>query len=304
MSTPRQSRSWTRAAGSRIRSRALDAPFGAELAIDAGADLRAEEGAALRGLFADHGLLVVRGREISREEQIAWVSALGRLEPDASGQPMEMEVTNQHDQSTAPPGELVFHYDYAYDPQPIPAISMYGLRVDGEVTPTCFANSARVLDALSADTLAALEGREAAHACFLSSPERPEERSREPEALIARGEAGWGPLHYWAHHPLLWSNTSGTPTLFACLQHTDRIVGLPRAESDALLAEVYHHLYAEEAVYEHGWLPGDLVIWDNLTVQHARPEPNDRPRTLRRFHVSETDLTLQYLEVGRKHGYV
>ena len=131
MSTPRQSRSWIQAAGTRIRSRALDAPFGAELAIDAGADLRAEEGEALRALFADHGLLVVRGREISREEQIAWVSALGRLEPDASGQPMEMEVTNQHDQSTAPPGELIFHYDYAYDPQPIPAISMYGLLVDG-----------------------------------------------------------------------------------------------------------------------------------------------------------------------------
>ena len=30
---------------------------------------------------------------------------LGRLEPDANGGPMEMEVTNQHDQSTAPPGE-------------------------------------------------------------------------------------------------------------------------------------------------------------------------------------------------------
>ena len=88
------------------------------------------------------------------------------------------------------------------------------------------------------------------------------------------------------------------------MQHTDRIVGVPRAESDALLAEIYAHLYADEAVYEHRWLPGDLVIWDNLSVQHARPEPNDQPRTLRRFHVSDTDLTLQYLEVGRKHGYV
>jgi len=282
----------------------LDAPFGAELVIDAGTDLRADEGEMLRALFAEHGLLVVRGREISREEQIAWVSELGRLEPDASGQPMEMQVTNQHDQSSAPPGELVFHYDYAYDPQPIPAISMYGLVVEGEVTPTLFASSSRVLEDLPERLLEAVQGREAAHACFLYSPERPEERTREPEVLIPRGESGWGPLHYWARHSLVWSNAAGTSTLFACLQHTDRILGLPRAESDALLAEIYRHLYAEEAVYTHRWQPGDLVIWDNLTVQHARPEPNDLPRTLRRFHISDVDLTEQYLEVGRKHGFV
>ena len=292
------------ASGGRIRSRPLDAPFGAELAIDAGAELRAEEGETLRALFAQYELLVVRGREISREEQIAWVSELGRLEPDASGAPMEMDVTNQHDQSTAPPGELVFHYDYAYDVAPVPVISMYGRVVEGAVTPTLFASSSRVLASLPEALLERLRGREAAHACFLYSPERAGERSQEPEELIPRGGSGWGPLHYWARHPLIWENAAGTPTLFACLQHTDRILGLPREESDSLLAEIYRHLYAEQAVYAHQWQPGDLVIWDNLTVQHARPEPNDLPRSLRRFHVSDVDLTQQYLEVGRQRGYL
>ena len=304
MSESRRCDGWTEAPGGRIRSRPLEAPFGAELAIEAGAELRAGEGETLRALFRAHGLLVVRGREISREEQIAWVSELGRLEPDASGGPMEMEVTNQHDQSTAPPGELVFHYDYAYDPQPIPAISMYGLVVDGDVTPTCFASSSRVLERLPERLLGALRGRQAAHACFLFSPENPGQRSREPDALIPRGEPGWGPLHYWARHPLLWQNASGTPTLFACLQHTDRILGVTRSESDELLEQIYEHLYAPEAVYEHRWRSSDLVIWDNLTVQHARPEPKDRPRTLRRFHVSDVDLTQRYLEVGRERGYL
>ena len=304
MALSQRPRAWSEVPGCRIRSRPLDAPFGAQVAIDAGAQLSPEEGALLRSLFAEHELLVVRGREISREEQIAWVSELGRLEPDASGGPMEMEVTNQHDQSTAPPGELVFHYDYAYDVAPVPVISMYGRVVEGEVTPTLFASSSRVLAELPANLLERLRDREAAHACFLYSPERPGERTQEPEVTIPRGRPGWGPLHYWARHPLVWKNAAGTPTLFACLQHTDRILGLPRGESDALLAEIYRHLYAEQAVYAHRWQPGDLVIWDNLTVQHARPEPNDLPRTLRRFHVSNVDLTEQYLEVGRKHGFV
>ena len=85
---------------------------------------------------------------------------------------------------------------------------------------------------------------------------------------------------------------------------SDRILGMPRANSDALLEELYSALYDPAHVYEHVWHPGDLVIWDNLIVQHARPEPNDRARTLRRFHVSETDLTEDYLRIGRERGYV
>ncbi len=77
---------------------------------------------------------------------------------------------------------------------------------------------------------------------------------------------------------------------------------MSRSESDALLEEIYAALYDPANVYEHQWQPSDLVIWDNLSVQHARPEPNDVPRTLRRFHVSETDLTEEYLRVGREHG--
>ena len=181
---------------------------------------------------------------------------------------------------------------------------MYGLLVEGDVTPTLFTSSSQVLGRLPERLLEALQGRKAAHACFLFSPERPTERNCEPEALIARGQPGWGPLHYWTRHPLIWQNATGSPSLFACLQYTDRILGLPRAESDALLAEIYALLYAEEAVYEHRWQPGDLVIWDNITVQHARPEPNDLPRSLRRFHISDVEITLDYLKIGREHGYV
>jgi len=277
----------------------LPAPFGALLELDGTGD-----GAELRGLLAEYGLLVVRGREITREQQIEIVSQLGRVEPAANGEPMMMLVTNQQDGSTAPEGELVFHYDYAYDPEPITAISMYGLEIDAGATPTRFASSSRVLSQLPPDLVARLEGREAAHACFLQRPDAPDERNVEPEPLLQRGAEGWGPEHWWAHHPAIWKSAAGTPTLFLCLQHTDRILGIPREESDALLREIYSQMYHPGAVYEHAWRPMDLVIWDNLTVQHARPEPNALPRTLRRFHVSECDLTEEYLRVGRAHGFL
>jgi taurine dioxygenase len=215
---------------------------------------------------------------------------------------MEMEVTNQHELTTAPEGELIFHYDYAYDTTPITAISMYGLVVDANVTSTLFASSSEVLERIPAEVRERLRALDAAHACFLSPWAGSGERAAMPDPLIPRAQPGWGPDHYWARHPAIWHNDAGTESLFLCIQHTDCLVGIPRAESDALLEELYAHLYDPTYVYEHCWEPHDLVLWDNLTVQHARPEPKPAPRTLRRYHVSPTDLTDDYVRVARELG--
>lgn len=287
-----------------MRAQPLDAPFGARLLLEHEGPLAAAEQATLRRLFAEHGLLVLQEGDLPPERQIELLSALGRIEPDETGRPMRMEVTNQHDRSTAPPGELIFHSDYAYDPAPIPAISMYGEVVAEGATPTLFASSTTVLERLPAGLVEDLRRRVVSHACFLFRPDAPSVRSREPEPILPRGHPDWGPEHYWARHPAIFRNGSGVETLFVCQQHTDRIHGMARDESDEVLAEIYSAMYAPEHVYAHAWRPGDLVIWDNLTVQHARPEPNPAPRTLRRYHVSETDLTGDYLRVARERGFV
>jgi len=285
-----------------MRVTPLDAPFGAQLHLESDGPLDPEEIGALRRAFAQHGLLIVRDGPIDDARQIELLGALGRIEPDETGAPMRMEVTNQHDETTAPDGELVFHFDYAYDPTPIPAISLYGALIEGDVTPTCFASSASVLDRLPAKTVDRLRDLTAVHACFLHRHDAPDVRSEEPDPLLSRGQPGWGPAHYWHHHPAIFENAFGVETLFVCLQHTDRFEGIPRPVSDGLLEEIYEALYAPSEIYEHRWQQGDLVLWDNLTIQHARPEPIDRPRTLRRYHVSETDLTADYIRVAREQG--
>jgi taurine dioxygenase len=287
-----------------MRTEPLDAPFGRRLHLETDRPLTRAEQAALRRLFGEHGLLVVQDGALSPERQIELLEVLGRIEPDPTGAPMRMEVTNRHDRSTAPDGELVFHYDYAYDPAPIPAISMYGEGVAPGATPTLFASSSTVLERLPKSLVEDLRGRTASHACFLYRPDAPGVRTQEPEPIIPRGAPGWGPDHYWTRHPAILRNAFGVETLFLCLQHTDRIHGLPRGASDACLAEIYAAMYAPGQVYTHAWREHDLVMWDNWTVQHARPAPNDLPRHLRRYHVSETDLTEDYLRVGREHGYV
>ena len=71
---------------------------------------------------------------------------------------------------------------------------------------------------------------------------------------------------------------------------TQEIVGLEPEESENLLLFLFDHCEQSQFVYSHKWTPGDLVIWDNRCVNHARSDfPGDQRRLLRRYTVSEPD---------------
>jgi taurine dioxygenase len=72
--------------------------------------------------------------------------------------------------------------------------------------------------------------------------------------------------------------------LYITAMQTDSIVGCSEDESEALLGACWSTLYAPDNVYEHFWQVGDLVVWDNLALQHARDAVQGR-RTLRRVPV-------------------
>ena len=62
------------------------------------------------------------------------------------------------------------------------------------------------------------------------------------------------------------------------------VVELPGEEGKALMAELREYLYDPAIIYDHAdWKPGDLVLWYNRRLQHARtPYDETQPRTLRR----------------------
>ena len=70
--------------------------------------------------------------------------------------------------------------------------------------------------------------------------------------------------------------------------HTDSIVGLPEAESEALLADLFAVLYHDSNIHVHEWTVGDLVVWDNVALHHARGDlATDEPRTLQRVTIGD-----------------
>ena len=70
-------------------------------------------------------------------------------------------------------------------------------------------------------------------------------------------------------HPLIRTHPeSGRKAIYANALFTSHIVGLPSAESDALLGFLYRHVVAEEHTVRLSWQPGTVAIWDNRSTQH------------------------------------
>ena len=80
-------------------------------------------------------------------------------------------------------------------------------------------------------------------------------------------------------HPI-----TGRPVLEICPMSSVRIESLAPTDSEALLAELFGYVEAAGNVYEHRWYDGDLLIWDNFAMLHARKKLDGvARRTLQRL---------------------
>jgi taurine dioxygenase len=62
------------------------------------------------------------------------------------------------------------------------------------------------------------------------------------------------------------------------------VEGLAAQDSATLLNEVYSVLDDPSLRYEHTWAVGDVIIFDNIKLQHGRTEmPEGQRRSLRRL---------------------
>jgi len=94
---------------------------------------------------------------------------------------------------------------------------------------------------------------------------------------------------------VLWEHPRTSETiLYVNAMQTDSIVSLAEPDSEALLERLWACLYRADNVYTHHWRLGDLVIWDNLAVQHARDDVKvGDGRTLRRVPVGTIAVSLR-----------
>jgi alpha-ketoglutarate-dependent 2,4-dichlorophenoxyacetate dioxygenase len=92
-----------------------------------------------------------------------------------------------------------------------------------------------------------------------------------------------------ARQPLVMPQPSTGRRALYVAAHAMDVVGMPRDEGQALIAELIAWATQPQYVFSVTWAPGDLVIWDNLTSMHRGGEydvANER-RDMRRTTVRE-----------------
>lgn len=265
----------------KLAVRDLNPEFGVEISgLTPTVPLDSETLKELRSLFDKKGLLVFRDIDVDRAFQYYLSYAIiGREQPaqDPSVNPnRESVVSNKVENAIAPVGRLLWHSDMMWCGDACELLSLYGVDVGQPAPPTMFVSAARAWKTLPADLQARIEKLSAVHVHDVSY----ERSGGDAEVLTAQFDDDDHVSLPIAHrHP-----RTGETLLYVCQQMTSAIADLPKEESDALLEEIFSHLYAPENVFAHEWRKGDLVMWDNLALQHARANVKaDGPaRTLRK----------------------
>ncbi|CAN7271396.1 TauD/TfdA family dioxygenase [Phenylobacterium sp. LjRoot225] len=264
--------------GARITHTSL-APFGVEVAIDPSSAVTAANKEELRRLYARDGLLVFRGLDLSMEAQCEFCRIFG---PVLDSPYENFYVSNAREDGHLGVLELQWHNDVPYLPKPYLAAALHAIDVVPGATSTQFVSGFRAYERLSPALRERISGLNA-----LQVKQRFSDRSNQLADLQP------GDL-CTVHSVVRQQEGTGRPYLFVNENMTPLIIGLSPAESDALLQELHSALYVRDDVYEHAWYPGDLVLWDNLAVQHARGRISADKRTLQRVSITDLGYAQQY----------
>lgn len=252
------------------------APFGAEVRLRSAAE---PYSAALQPLLAKDGLLLVRGLNLTMEEQQDLCRAFGPV-PDSAYE--NFYVSNCRADGFLGTKELQWHNDVPYLPSPYLVAALHAVEVAPDASSTKFVSGFQAYERLPHRLQDRVSGFKA-----LQVKQRHSERRNRLEDLEP-GDLGT------VHSVVRRQDGTGRPYLFVNENMTACILGMSEADSDALLAELFSYLYADEAIYDHRWSDGDLVVWDNLAVQHARGEAGEGARTLQRVTCTRFTYTEQY----------
>lgn len=258
--------------------RALE-PFGFEVELSGIPAPDSRDADVLRASYRQDGLLVVRGLRLSHEEQARFCRLFG---PVCETPYDNFVVSNVEANGHLGTRELLWHNDVPYLPSPYLAGCLHALQVDPEAVGTRFASGYLALERLPEALRQRVEGLRALHV-----------RERVFDRTNRLTDLQDGDM-CTVHDVVRASQHTGRKYLFVNQAWTALIIGLPEAEGRALQDELSEHFYAEDAIYEHKWAEGDLVLWDNLAIQHARGVAGVGRRTLQRVTITELGYADQY----------
>ena len=282
---------------SRIEVKRLLDAIGAEIrGVDLSQEPDEDTVRAIEDAWHEHQIILFRNQDITNDQQRVFAEKFGELgsrfrpgtappEMDEYG-PNVMLVSNIRKDGqpigSLPDGEMMFHSDTPYFEHPAKATILYAIEITSWGGHTMFSNSYTAAETLPEDVQRTLDGRKGMQVYEYGTCIKEKDKYDREK------------FPYFAHPVFRKHPATGKSSLFVSELMTEEIVGLPEKESDELLEYLFQHQRNPDFIYEHAWVPGDLIMWDNRCSVHARTDfPREERRMLRRLTVQDQIPVLQ-----------
>ena len=230
--------------------------------------------------FARFGVIFFRNQRITPEQQVAFTRRFGAIEFNIFGERWsvpgapEIVVVSNVTENGKPVGIRRagenWHSDMCYTARPPRGTMLYAIETPAlhglPLGDTEFASAAAAWDALPDDLRRRIEGRRAVFDFTgrkRAFPPTAEEIARNPPVT----------------HPIVRTHPrSGRKCLYVMRDDCTGIEGIAPEEAEALIAALADHIVKPQFIYRHQWRPGDVLMWDNCTVQHRAIQDYDLPQ--------------------------
>jgi taurine dioxygenase len=269
----------TQTDASRIASlgiRQICPAVGAEISGVELANLVDGEFAQIRDAWYRYSALLFRGQRLSHDDLLAFSRRFGDLDEApvnengkkfVDGYPHIYVVSNIPGPDGKPigslgAGEAVWHTDMSYLPAPPDASMLYSVEVPPAGGDTWISGMIAACAALPQALREAVSGRSIKHdGTYNSGGYLRVGLQESSDPLTSVGTP----------HPIICLHPpSQRETLYLGRRRNAYVLGLPLAESEALLDELWAHAARPEFAFAHCWRVGDVLMWDNRATLHRR----------------------------------
>jgi taurine dioxygenase len=227
---------------------------------------------AIRQAFLKHHLLCFRSQPLEPSEFARVAGYFGKpqlqlLRKKRHGETPEvsiLESTYKRPEDKPDDMRMVrlsgWHTDDSYFAVPAKATMLQSIQIPDSGGETKFCNMRKAYVELPEAKKKQIEGLRAVHGYDTKrAPARAIKLTKEEEAETPAVDHPLVRTHEDTHEKAIYFNSN----------RTDQVIGMKRAESDALLDEIYAHVTQPKYQYHHKWRVGDILLWDNRCLMHS-----------------------------------
>lgn len=231
--------------------------------VDLASELDSATVAAVRSGLLAHKLLLFRGQRLDPRSMTRTAAYFGEPTP---AHPVEPSVEGHREVLSLDSEEGaradIWHSDLTFQERPPLGALLHAIEIPSVGGDTIWADMSAAYLTLSAPLRRFLEGLTATHSAAKAGGYFAErDATGDRAARTAAAEP--------THHPIVRVHPeTGSPSLFVNPLFTDKIDGLRRRESDALLALLHDSATRPEQLCRWRWAAGDVAFWDNRCTMH------------------------------------